>query len=137
MPWTLQIVELSLEVQGKACSRCQTVKPLADFYKQGTRHESFCKTCKRNSRESRNVSVEQLPLAAASPTKANQKTVEAKYNSRKSEREVMPTFDESIFYPEEARRSLGINDDDMDSLIAYFRWQLEQREKRKKQEEKL
>ena len=49
----------------------------------------------------------------------------------------MPTFDESIFYPEEARRSLGINDDDMDSLIAYFRWQLEQREKRKKQEEKL
>lgn len=50
------------------------------------------------------------------------------------EREVMPTFDESIFNPDEATRALGLNDDDIECLVAYFRWQLEQREIRLKKE---
>lgn len=46
----------------------------------------------------------------------------------------MPTFDESIFNPDEATRALGFDDEDIECLVAYFRWQLEQREIRIKKE---
>ena len=39
-----------MEVHGKTCTRCQIHKPLDEYFKQGTRHESFCKKCKKEAR---------------------------------------------------------------------------------------
>ncbi|MFN8791136.1 MAG: hypothetical protein ACK5Y2_06740 [Bdellovibrionales bacterium] len=46
------------------------------------------------------------------------------------EREEMPIYDESIFYPSIERRKLGITDEDMESIVQFFRWHLEQRNRR-------
>lgn len=42
----------------------------------------------------------------------------------------MPVFDESIFYPKIENRKLGFIDEDMESIAAYFRWELNQRNRR-------
>lgn len=42
----------------------------------------------------------------------------------------MPTFDESIFYPAVARRKLGITDEEMECIVEFFRWHIEQRNRR-------
>ncbi len=42
----------------------------------------------------------------------------------------MPDFDESIFYPEIENRKLGFTDEDMECIADYFRWQLNQRNRR-------
>lgn len=47
------------------------------------------------------------------------------------ERETLPIDDESIFFPEVERRKLGITDDEMESIVEYFRWHLDQDNKRK------
>jgi len=36
----------------------------------------------------------------------------------------MPVYDESIFHPEKQRRALGIDDEDFESIVEYFRWHL-------------
>lgn len=38
---------------------------------------------------------------------------------------------ESIFYPEVERRKLGITDEEMENIVAYFQWQLDQINKRR------
>ncbi|MEZ0392907.1 MAG: hypothetical protein ACAH59_11875, partial [Pseudobdellovibrionaceae bacterium] len=53
------------------------------------------------------------------------------YEERLHDREAMPGYDESILFPEIERRKLGINDEDMKYLVEYFRWQLEQRSRRR------
>ena len=53
------------------------------------------------------------------------------YEEHLKSRLKMPTFDESIFYPEVERRKLGITDEDMKQLVEFFRWQLEQRNRRR------
>lgn len=136
MHWTLQNVELALETQGKVCSRCCEFKSIRDFYKQGNRHESLCKDCKRGSRTKRrgNTSVEET--VSEVPTKSTCNDLQPALQNRliTYEREIMPTFDESIFNPDEATRALGFDDEDIECLVAYFRWQLEQREIRIKKE---
>lgn len=42
----------------------------------------------------------------------------------------MPIFDESIFYPAVARRKLGITDEDMESIVEFFRWHIQHRNRR-------
>ena len=42
----------------------------------------------------------------------------------------MPVFDESIFYPEIGRRKLGISDEDMECIVEFFRWHIDQRNRR-------
>ena len=39
----------------------------------------------------------------------------------------MPVFDESIFYPERKLYELGFIDEDIEILVEYFRWHLNQR----------
>jgi hypothetical protein len=46
------------------------------------------------------------------------------------DRETMPVFDESIFYPEEACAKLGFTPEDIKSIIEFFRWHMRQRELR-------
>ncbi len=52
------------------------------------------------------------------------------YEDFLAEREEMPVFDESIFYPEIARRKLGISDEDMECIVEFFRWHIKQRNRR-------
>lgn len=141
MHWTLQNVELALEIQGKFCSRCCEFKSIRDFYKQGNRHESLCKDCKRGSREKRKGSSSADASVSEMPSKISSNDLKPVLQSKliPYEREIMPTFDESIFNPDEATRALGLDDDDIECLVAYFRWQLEQREIRlkKEKEEKI
>ena len=42
----------------------------------------------------------------------------------------MPVFDESIFYPEIENRRLGFTDEDVECLAKYFRWQINQQNRR-------
>ncbi len=42
----------------------------------------------------------------------------------------MPVFDESIFYPERELYKLGLNDEDIECLVQFFKWHLEQRNRR-------
>lgn len=123
----------------KVCSRCNEFKSLSEFYKQGNRHESLCKECKKNSRSKREKTVCPSPLLNTETSATAERFQKNHHISQDDGREIMPRFDESIFYPQEERRSLGISDDDMDSIVAYFRWQMDQREKRlkKKEEEEL
>jgi hypothetical protein len=46
------------------------------------------------------------------------------------DREEMPVYDESIFYPAIARRKLGITDDEMECIVEFFRWHIKQRNRR-------
>lgn len=49
-------------------------------------------------------------------------------NSRneQDDRETMPVFDESIFDPEAAVKALGFTDEDIEALVRYFRWFIDQ-----------
>ena len=49
------------------------------------------------------------------------------YEDFLAEREVMPVYDESIFYPEIARRKLGLTDEDMECIVEFYRWHIKQR----------
>lgn len=42
----------------------------------------------------------------------------------------MPVFDDSIFYPERELYKLGLNDEDIECLVQFFKWDLEQRNRR-------
>lgn len=42
----------------------------------------------------------------------------------------MPVFDKSIFYPERELYKLGMNDEDIEWLVQFFKWHLEQRNRR-------
>lgn len=50
--------------------------------------------------------------------------------TRDHEREEMPVYDESIFYPAIERRKLGISDENMESIVEFFRWHIKQRNRR-------
>lgn len=118
----------------KVCSCCKEFKSLTEFYKQGIRYESKCKDCKKSSRKNTESNSLQLEKSVfdSERNKSNKTDDQAKnsfHYSATFNKEVMPQFDESILYPENERRSLGITDDDMDLVVAYFRWQLEQRNK--------
>jgi hypothetical protein len=52
------------------------------------------------------------------------------YEDFLADREEMPTYDESIFYPEIKRREFGISDEEMNSIVEYFRWHLNQQNRR-------
>lgn len=68
MPWTLQIVELPLELQDKECCRCGKFKSSREFYQKGPRLESICKTCKREARDERkNKSLSDVQTLTMSP----------------------------------------------------------------------
>lgn len=120
---TSQTVELSLNTNGKACSRCNEFKSLDDFYKQGSRHESLCKACKRQAREQKKSEAIVADPVVEPPTKTA---------GEFDDRETMPIFDESIFYPEERCRALGLDADDIADITAFVRWHMDQREKRLK-----
>lgn len=127
-----------MEILGKVCSRCSEFKSLSEFYKQGNRHESLRRTCKKSSRKKRDEVFETSHAEEIDATFETQESNSVHPKSAKrDDREVMPIYDESIFYPAERRRAVGISDDDMDSIVAFFRWHIEQREKRlkKKMEE--
>lgn len=42
----------------------------------------------------------------------------------------MPVFDESIFYPERELYKLGLNDEDIECLVQFFKWHIQQRNRR-------
>ncbi len=52
------------------------------------------------------------------------------YEEFLKDREVMPVFDESIFYPERELYKLGLNDEGIECLVQFFKWHLEQRNRR-------
>ncbi len=52
------------------------------------------------------------------------------YQGFLKDREEMPVFDESIFYPERELYKLGLNDKDIECLVQFFKWHLEQRNRR-------
>lgn len=52
------------------------------------------------------------------------------YEEYLKDRIEMPVFDESIFYPAVARRKLGITYEDMECIVEFFRWHVEQRNRR-------
>lgn len=53
-----------MEFDGKKCSRCQKFKSAQEFYRQGDRLESLCKSCKRQTRSARH---KPMPEAIAPP----------------------------------------------------------------------
>ncbi len=68
MHWTSQPVELDVEVNSKACSRCGEFKSLTEFYRQGERYESLCKGCKqknRSERQTKNAGGAPQPVKSA------------------------------------------------------------------------
>lgn len=52
------------------------------------------------------------------------------YEEHMRDRIEMPSFDESIFYPEIETRKLGFTGEDTECIAEYFRWQLKQRNRR-------
>lgn len=50
-----------------------------------------------------------------------------KYEEHLKDRGEMLVFDESIFYPERELYKLGMNDEDIECLVQFFKWHLEQR----------
>lgn len=52
------------------------------------------------------------------------------YEEYLKDRIEMPVFDESIFYPERRLYELGFTDEDIEVLVEYFRWHLNQRNRR-------
>lgn len=52
------------------------------------------------------------------------------YEEYLRDREEMPVFDESIFYPERELYKLGLNDEDIECLVKFFKWHVEQRNRR-------
>jgi hypothetical protein len=55
---------------------------------------------------------------------------EAKLQELLKDRDVMPTFDDSIFYPERRWRALGFDEDDIQVLVDVVRWHMQQRDLR-------
>ena len=53
----------------KTCSQCNKKLNLSDFYKQGDRYESHCKSCKRKKRQKRNKERSQAPPKEAMVSK--------------------------------------------------------------------
>ncbi len=120
----------------KQCSCCKKFKSISEFYKQGQRHESLCKDCKKLSRKNRNKNenenvdtqknkyseLKKTDLSASSESK----------NKNISDRITLPNYDESLFIFNEERKYLKISDDDMDLVVSFFRWHFEQSKKRKK-----
>ncbi len=49
---------------------------------------------------------------------------------RNPDRDEMPVYDESIFYPVIERRKLGMTDEDMECIVEFFRWHIQQRNRR-------
>ena len=121
----------------KVCSRCQKFKSADEFYKQGVRLESLCKTCKREARD-------QKKIQAGSPEKSGavdsenpaSKTASSHRHSYPYEREEIPEYDESIFYPEVAAMALGLTMEDLADITTFVRWHMEQKEKQERKEEK-
>jgi hypothetical protein len=56
--------------------------------------------------------------------------VPVSYEEFLADRIEMPVFDESIFYPERELYKLGLNDEDIECLVQFFKWHLEQRNRR-------
>jgi hypothetical protein len=52
------------------------------------------------------------------------------YEEHIKDRIEIPVFDESIFYPERELYKLGFTDEDIEVLVEYFRWHLNQRNRR-------
>ena len=52
------------------------------------------------------------------------------YEKYLKDRIELPVFDESIFCPKFENRKLGFTDEDMECIADYFRWQLNQRNRR-------
>ncbi len=52
------------------------------------------------------------------------------YEEYLKDRIEMPIFDESIFYPERELYKLGLNDEDIECLVQFFKWHIEQRNRR-------
>lgn len=50
-----------------------------------------------------------------------------KLNELLKDRETMPVFDESIFESEKAVYAMGFTDSDIEEIVEYFRWLLNQR----------
>ena len=119
-----------MEYETKACSRCEEFKSLSEFYKQGKRHESLCKSCKKKTRQEKDP-----PQTSGTDINAtSQKPLRPKFED--GERETMPVFDESIFHPEESCRAIGLGPSDLADLVAFVRWHMDQREKRLKKEKR-
>lgn len=111
----------------RACSRCKEFKSPREFYRQGDRYESLCKTCKRESRK-RNIHAQSRnPATPEQPARKMRSVVGVDL----SEKEVMPVFDESIFDPEAEVRKLGFSTDDIAEIVAYFQWHWEQEKKQR------
>lgn len=123
-----------MQLAGKNCSRCGEFKSLSDFYRQGQRHESLCKECKRKARAVRSgeTGADGRPSdAEARRTSVVHAPPSQPVERDAFERETMPVFDESIFDPEAEVRKLGFSSEDIDAIVAYFRWFIEQGEKQK------
>jgi hypothetical protein len=60
---------------------------------------------------------------------------EAKLQELLKDREVMPVFDESIFEPEKIVYALGFTYDDIQVLVEFMRWHINQRNLRLEREE--
>ncbi len=71
-------MELCVEEEQRRCSACEKFKSRQAFYMQGTRHESICKGCKKESRKKRTScrkpqAIEpQTPLAEPSRAETRQ-----------------------------------------------------------------
>ena len=50
--------------------------------------------------------------------------------TRDPDRDEMPVYDESIFFPAIERRKLGISDEDMECIVEFFRRHISQRNRR-------
>ncbi len=105
-----------MELSKKPCSCCKEFKSLTEFFKQGDRYESKCKTCKKAARGQKKNPAPPIPSEAAVKDKNNVST------RMDFEREVMPVFDESIFEPRENLRKLGLSDDDIGDIATFMRW---------------
>lgn len=120
-----------METNAKTCSRCHELKPIGEFYRQGNRYESFCKVCKRKSRDGRQDRVaDQQEVVPANPDPTPMQAPAPSIES--FECDTMPVFDESIFTPEAAPMQLGLSLDDLADITAFVRWLMEQKEKQKK-----
>ncbi len=109
---------------------------MSEFYKQKDRYESQCKTCKKSSRSHRiKKTLEHtlvVPLEAKpSPPKISIKPEFIGYPPDLG-LEPIPEYDESIFYPEKKLAAKGFSRDDIEELLGFLRWHLDQRNKRLK-----
>lgn len=120
---------------GKACSRCGEFKSLGQFYKHRGQHETLCKCCKKKTRDARNTEPVSKVSASVFESKADdQVTSMAKLFLGRDEIESLPEIDESVFYPEQRLHALGLEVEDIADLVAFVRWNLDQKQKQSKKE---